>query len=112
MRRLLYNDEITSSNEDRCELCGAVIVDGDVDKKCRAEAERLYRFTERLLWDTMSNKACGTIMRTLCATVLLPTASTRHISAVVGVTPMTVTRSLRWIEENAPEIYRAVKCRR
>jgi hypothetical protein len=90
-------------------MCGAIVTDYDEtdrDKDCRPEL--IFRFAEKVLWNSISSKATGTVLRVACAALLLPTASTRQIGAAVGVSHERVRTAMAWIKENTPDIYTAL----
>lgn len=109
MSNIQYDDAIACHNTETCEMCGAHIVDdAHTDRLKDARIEVLYRFAERVLWDEMSSKAAGTMLKIICAATLLPSASTRQIGAAVGCDHKTVVNTQAWIKENLPNIHSAL----
>ena len=109
MNQVEYNDAIDTNQAERCEMCGAIVTDEDAQGRMQtANVEVLYRFAERILWDNMSSKAIGTMLKIICAATLLPSASTRQIGAAVGVSAQSVVRTQSWIRENLPKIHSAL----
>lgn len=109
MRNVQYDDAIDCNQADRCAMCGAIVTDDeetDRAKDCRPEL--IYRFAEQVLWNATSSKAIGTVLRVMCAAMLLPTASTRQIGAAVGVSHPCVLHAKQWIKQNTPDIYAAL----
>lgn len=109
MRNVQYDDAIDCNQSDRCAMCGAVVCDEDATDRIKdARIEVLYRFAERILWDNMSSKAIGTMLKIICAATLLPSASSRQIGAAVGCHHVTVINTQKWIRENFPNIHAAL----
>ena len=109
LKSIQFDDAIFTDQPDRCELCGGVVTDSVATDRIKdARVEILYRFAERILWDDMSAKAIGTMLRVICAATLLPSASTRQIGAAVGVSHVCVVKTKTWLKENTPDIYSAL----
>ena len=110
MRQLHYEDGIDcGQNGDVCPMCGAHVEDDHATDRIKdARIEVLYRFAERILWDDMSSKAIGTMLRVVCAATLLPTASARQLGSAVGVSHQCVINAREWLKENVPDIYAAL----
>ena len=110
MGNVSYNDAIDCGcGIDRCEMCGAPVADHDIEtKQTHARIEVVYRLAERVLWDGMTSKAAGTMLKIMCAATLLPSASTRQIGAAVGVSHTRVEHTIKWLKENLPAIHAAL----
>ena len=110
MKQLQYDDAIDcGQNGDTCPMCGAHVVDEDATDRIKdSRIEVLYRFAERILWDEMSSKAIGTMLKIICAATLLPSASMRQIGAAVGCHHVTVVNTRKWLKENVPNIHSAL----
>ena len=108
MGNVSYNDAIDCGQAERCSMCGAVLHGDEPAQEQDIRIEVLYRFAERILWDRMSSKACGTMLKIMCAATLLPSASTRQIGAAVGISHARVAQAQAWMKQNLPSIHSAL----
>ena len=96
---------------ERCEMCGSMKSESNHryhELPTANAAEHLYRLGEWCLWDTISTKALGSMLRVLAAKMINPSASYAQLGAVCMLSKPGLQCVIARIKKKLPQIHAAL----
>lgn len=112
MYALPLDEARTVAAPDKCQMCGALIDQDDIEMtengRRLKQQEALFRVAEHIMWCQFTNKGVGGMVRVIAAKLLNPDASIAQIAAAVGMTKDGAYAAMKRAEAIMPDVARAV----